>query len=47
MADDEDWLEKHSVMKLDKKEVKIGEVLVVSASDDGTVNLWKPLEVDI
>ena len=45
MVEEGDWRDRHDKARLDKKDVKLEEVLAASASDDGTVRLWKPLEV--
>ncbi|XP_071492969.1 telomerase protein component 1-like [Diadema antillarum] len=42
---EEDWKERHEKKKLDKvSKVKLEDVIVASASEDGTTQLWKPLQ---
>ena len=43
--DAEDWRTKHQKIKLDKKDWSVEDVLVASASADGTIRLWRPLVV--
>ena len=46
MTATEEWAEEHQKKKLDKvSKVKMENVSVVTASDDGTVQMWKPLQV--
>lgn len=44
--DEEDWKNRHEKKKLEKEsDVNLEDVIIASASDDGTTQLWKPLQV--
>ena len=45
-AEHEEWLEKHEKARMDKQDIKVVSVLSATCSDDGTANIWKPLEVN-
>lgn len=45
MVDEENWKSSHSQKKLDKQTPKIEEVTVATCSDDGTITIWRPLQV--
>lgn len=45
MADEEDWKTEHDKVKLEKRDIKVEEVLVGSCSDDGTIRIWQPVQV--
>ena len=48
MVEEDEWKERHQQKKLDKvSEVKLEDVIIASASDDGTTQLWKPLQVSL
>ena len=44
MTEEDDWAEKHQKVKLNKQ-VKVEDVVVASCSDDGTIRVWRPLQV--
>lgn len=45
MAEESDWADKHDKTKLNKRDIKVEDVVVGSCSDDGTLRLWRPLQV--
>ena len=45
LVETEDWESSHEKMKVNRKPVSIDDVIVGSCSDDGTVNVWRPLLV--
>ena len=46
MVAEDEWKDRHQQRKLDKvSEVKLEDVIIASASDDGTTQIWKPLQV--
>ncbi|XP_030829174.1 telomerase protein component 1 [Strongylocentrotus purpuratus] len=45
VMDEEDWKNRHEKKKLEKdSDVNLEDVIIASASDDGTTQLWKPLQ---
>ena len=45
MVEEDAWLDKHAKAKISKDSYKVDDLVIGSCSDDGTVQLWKPLEV--
>ncbi len=44
-AEEEDWKAKHDKTKLDKMDIQVEDVITASASDDGMIRLWQPIQV--
>ena len=44
ITEEEIWKSQHDQTKLDKKNAQVKDVLVASASDDGTLCIWRPLQ---
>ena len=47
MVEEEEWKSQHDKVKLDKKDVRVEEVLVATCGDDGDVRVWRPLRVNL
>ncbi len=45
MAEEEEWKSQHDKAKLDKKDVRVEDVLVASCGEEGSVRVWRPLQV--
>ena len=46
MMEEDEWRSEHEKARLDKTMVKVKDVVVASCCDDGTVQLWQPLQVE-
>lgn len=47
ITEQEEWMDKHSASKVAKDTVKLDDLILASCSDDGAVNMWRPLEVSM
>ena len=47
MVEEEEWKSQHDKVKLDKKDVRVEDVLVATCGDDGNVRVWRPLRVNL
>ena len=47
MVEEEEWKSQHDKVKLDKKDVRVDDVLVATCGDDGYVRVWRPLRVNL
>ena len=47
MVEEEEWKSQHDKVKLDKKDVRVEDVLVATCGDDGDVRVWRPLRVNL
>ena len=45
MAEEEEWKSQHDKAKLDKKDVRVEDVLIASCGEEGNVRVWRPLQV--
>ena len=45
MTEEEEWKSQHDKSKLDKKDVRVDDVLVATCGDDGDARIWRPLQV--
>ena len=45
-VDKQEWNEKHKKLRVDKQELIVDKVFMVSVSDDATIRLWMPNESD-
>ena len=46
MVEEENWVSKHKKAVLNKKDVEVEKVYLVTVSDDSTIRIWKPVESD-
>ena len=47
MVEEEEWKSQHDKVKLDRKDVRVEDVLVATGGDDGDVRVWRPLRVNL
>lgn len=45
-VDGEEWKREHKKKKIDKHEIVVEHVFLVTVSDDATIRVWKPIESD-
>ena len=45
-VEEEEWRREHKKKKVDKNDIVVEHVYLVTASDDATIRIWKPTESD-
>ena len=43
--EEETWQDQHAKTRVDRQDLKVEAVITATCSDDGLINIWRPLEV--